>query len=100
MQLFQTCTRCGQTHNRAWDLLLCHYGDRFAWLTGQGRYAVISHCPPAVAVWLYATPEEAKHAKAYVTWHGCGLKCHEDHLLLDLVTGLPLTNSSPVLVGA
>lgn len=69
--------QCSQSHRTPRTFMRCAV-PRAAWVSGQGRYAVIAWCRvPTVTLWR--TPEEAQRARRQIDSTGCGGGCSRRH---------------------
>jgi hypothetical protein len=77
------CSRCGARH-RTWRRLARCRWPGAAWVTGEGRFASVSLCPPDVTVMLFREREKAEEAKGLIDRLACGGRCWKRHRLVDL----------------
>lgn len=69
--------RCGRSHRTPETFLRCAI-PRLAWVTGQGRMAVIAWCRTPTAT-LWDSHDEAFKALEFIDSFGCGGGCHRRH---------------------
>jgi len=74
--------RCTTRHRTYRMVAHCRW-PHAAWVTGEGRWAVLAHCR-ALTVTLHPTLERAARAKRLIDTDACGGRCHRDHDLVDL----------------
>jgi hypothetical protein len=61
------------------------------WISGDGRFASVSHCREAPTVELHKTRADAECAKRIIDSSDCGGACRRDHEIVEL----PQTNRHP-----
>lgn len=54
------------------------------WISGQGRFAVLSHCRARLTVSLHPTAEAAEEALRMIDRTACGGFCCRDHEIVKL----------------
>jgi hypothetical protein len=77
------CPNCGARH-RTWRTLAECRWPKAIWVYGNGRWASVSDCRPAVTVELHPTRESAEQAKRIIDTTACGGRCSRQHLIVDL----------------
>src|SRR5262249_24945858 len=66
--------RCGALH-RTWRRVAeCHW-PRAEWVSGEGRFASMSDCPPGATVMLFRAREDAERAERVIDATGWGGRC-------------------------
>lgn len=73
---------CSRTH-RTWATLAACMWPRAAWITGNGRYAVVARCR-ALTVTLHETIDDAEMAKRVIDGSACGGMCWGNHELIEI----------------
>ena len=73
---------CASRH-RTWKTAAKCIWRRAAWITGDGRYALLAYCD-VLTVTLWDDPTEAEERKAFIDQYQCGHACTGRHEIVEL----------------
>jgi len=59
------------------------WGRESAWITGEGKYALLAHCR-ILTVTLHETKESAEKSKRFIDKFACGGLCYRAHEIIEL----------------